>query len=187
MRPVFLFALSAVVVCLAVSMPALAGKPDPDKYPLRVHIFRYAVQQHPGRELKSQSDMAAYVSGMGHADLFENGEPRGFQFRYSCTVAMLASERYSTFPARWKKKDATLEILLPESGKPWNMESCNLQTEMRSGLVFYWKNGEVAEEAAAALKDWMVKHQYDPENGKEEPVMAPGESATSNPQIAAPE
>jgi hypothetical protein len=187
MRPFLLFALGAVACCLAVSAPVLAGKPDPDKYPLRVHIFRYVVQQRPSREFKSQSDVMAYVDGMGQADLFENREPRGFQFRYSCTAGMMASERYGTFPARWKKKESTLEILLPEAGKPWNMESCNLQTEMRNGLVFYWKNGEVAEERSEVLKDWMVKHRYDPENGKEEPVMEPGESETSNPQIAEPE
>jgi hypothetical protein len=29
-------------------------------------------------------------------------------------------------------------------------------------------------ECAAVLKEWMVKHQYDPEKGKDEPVMGPG-------------
>lgn len=187
MRSVLLFALSAVTGCLAVSMPALAGKPDEGKYPLRVHIMRFVAQPNHSRETKSPSDPPPYLEGMGVADLFENGEPLGFQFTYSCTATMEASGAYSTFPARWKKRDKTLEILLPQAGKPWNSESCDLKTEMMTGLVYYWKNGSLAEEPSASLKGWMAKHQFDPENGKEVPVMAPGESETSDPQLAGPD
>jgi hypothetical protein len=187
MRPVFFFFLSAVAGCMAVALPALAGKADEAKYPLRVHILRFVAQPNHSREPHSLTDPPPYVAGMGAADLFENGEPQGFQFTYSCTASMEASGAYSTLPARWKKKDKTLEILLPQAGKPWNSESCNLQVEMRPGLVYYWKDGAVAEEPAAVLKGWMVKHRYDPENGREEPVMAPGESAEGDPQIAGPD
>lgn len=193
MRLVFLLGLGAVAACLAVSTIAQAGKPDAAKYPLRVHIFRYVVQPSRSRDFKNHSEGAEYVAGMGQADLFENGEPLGFQFRYSCTVPMIVSGGHETFPARWKKKDRTLEILLPQAGKPWNQEGCDLQTEMRTGLVYYWKNGAVAEESDAVLKDWMVKHKFDPENGQEEPVTAagdsagPGGAATSDPLLEAPE
>jgi hypothetical protein len=125
---------------------------------------------------------------MGQADLFENSDPRGFQFRYSCTVPMVASGGHETFPARWKKKDKALEILLPQAGKPWNQEGCDLQTEMQTGLVYYWKNGAVAEESDALLKAWMVKHKFDPENGSEEPAMAARDSTEeSDPLLEAPE
>jgi hypothetical protein len=186
-RRVFAFALSASLGSLAVSTPALAVKPDEAKYPLRVHIMRFAAQPNHSRVPKSLSDPPPYVAGMGVADLFENGEPQGFQFTYSCTVAMQASGGYSTLPARWKKKDKTLEILLPQAGKPWNSESCNLTTEMSAGLVYYWKNGSLAEESSAVLKDWMAKHQYDPENDQEEPVMEAGESSARDPQLAGPD
>jgi len=187
MGRVLAFALSTVVGCLAASTPTLAVKPDESKFPLRVHIMRFVAQPNHSRERKSLSDPPPYVEGVGVADLFEDGEPRGFQFAYSCTATMEASGAYSTFPARWKKKEKTLEILLPQAGKPWNSESCSLNTEMMTGLVYYWKNGAVAEEPAAALKDWMAKHQYDPENGKEVPAMAPGEAETSDPQLAGPD
>jgi hypothetical protein len=179
---------AAVACCMALSSVAGAGKPDAAKYPLRVHIFRYAVQPSRSLGTKKPSDGPEYVGGMGQADLFENGEPRGFQFSYSCTVPMIASGGHETFPARWKKKDKTLEILLPQAGKPWNQEGCDLQTEMRTGLVYYWKDGAVAEEPEALLKGWMVKHKFDPENGAEEPVAAAGEPAgVSDPLLESPE
>jgi hypothetical protein len=180
MRHFSLFGLCALAVCLAVSTAALASKPDPDDYPLRVHILKFVTRASSSREPKHPSDAPDYVSGMGVADLFENGDPRGFQFSFSCIGGLKASGGYANFPARWKKKDKTLEILLPETGKPWNLETCQLKTEMRPGLVFYWKDAKIAEESAASLKDWMVKHQYDPEKGKEEPVLLPGESADND-------
>jgi hypothetical protein len=184
---------AAIAGCLALSTVALAGKPEEAKYPLRVHIFRYVVQPSHSRDFKNPSGMAEYVTGMGQADLFENGNPRGIQFRYSCTVPMIASGGHETFPARWKKKDKTLEILLPRAGKPWDQDGCDLQTEVRTGLVYYWKDGAVAEESDALLKAWMVQHKFDPENGSQEPVMAagepvgPGATATTDPFLEAPE
>jgi hypothetical protein len=191
MRIFSVIRMSAGIVCLAASTMAFAGSPDLAKYPLRVHIFRYLAQPRSSRDFKRQSDMAEYINGMGQAVLFEGGEPRGFQFYYSCTVPMQASGRYATYPARWKKKDKTLEILLPQEGKAENMDSCDLQAEMRTGLVYYWKNGEVAEEPATVLKNWMVKHKFDPESNDEEPVLSPSEAAPSggagDSQIAEPE
>jgi len=181
----------ALAACLLVSTTAQASKPDPDDYPLRVHILKFTTRAPMSREPKHPSDSPDYVSGMGVADLFESGQPSGFQFSYSCIGGLKASAGYANFPARWKKKDKTLEILLPETGRPWNLETCQLQTEMRPGLAFYWRDAKIAEESAAVLKDWMVKHKYDPEKGREEPVLLPGESAdddgTSGSTLVSPE
>jgi hypothetical protein len=52
------------------------------------------------------------------------------------------------------------------------MESCDLQVVlMRPGLAYFWNvdDDTVVEELAAKFKDWMVKHQYDPEKGMDEP------------------
>jgi hypothetical protein len=177
MRPVVFLGLTAVAVCLAFSSPALAGGPDPADYPLRVHILKSTAQPRHSREGKHWSDAPDYVDGMGVANLFENGQPRGFQFSYSCIANLQPSSGYGTYPARWKKREKTLEILLPESGKPWNLQACQLQAGMRPGLAFCWRNGLVAEESAALLKDWMVKHQYNPEMGKDDPILSAGDAA----------
>jgi hypothetical protein len=87
-------------------------------------------------------------------------------------ASLRTSGGYATFPARWKKREKTLEVLLPEAGKPWNNVTCDLHAEMRPGLVFFLRNDLLAEESAAVLKDWMAKHQYDPEKGKEDPQSA---------------
>ena len=147
-----------------------ASSPDPDDYPLRVHILHYNSHAPGKRDSKSFTGMADYIEGEGHADLFEHGEPQGFQFHNSCLEKLEVDGGYGTIPARWKKKDKTLDILVPQRGKPWNMEVCELQVEMRPGLAYYWTDDSVVEEAATAFKDWMVKHQYDPEKGLEQPV-----------------
>jgi hypothetical protein len=192
MQRVFLFGLSAVAFFLTLSNAALASGPNPDNYSLRVHILKYASRSAPSHG-KNLSGMQDFVDGQGVADLFENGEPRGFEFTSSCTEPPMASSGYGSFPARWKKKEKTLEILLPQTGKPWNWESCDLRTEMAEGLVFFWKNGSLAVEAAKVLKEWMVKHQYNPEQGKDEPILPVGElpatggTGPSDPQLAGPE
>jgi hypothetical protein len=170
MRRVLLIALCAVVGCIALSTAVEASGPDPADYPLRVLVFKNTFQPRHAREGKHFEDGPDYVDGMGVADLFENGSPRALEYSYSCIEGMRASSGYETFPARWKKKDRTLQILLPRPGKPWDNVTCDLKAEMRDGLAFYWKDDEVAVEVAAAFKDWMVKHQYDPENDKNDPV-----------------
>ena len=173
MQRAFFCGLGVVMGCLALSMAVSAGGRDPADYPLRVHIFKYVSQSRHGREPKNRNDDGPdYVDGQGVADLFENGEPRGFQFTYNCIDVLRESGGYSTIPARWKKKEKTLELLAPEPGKPWNSETCDLKTEMRPGLAFILKNDSMAEESAAALKEWMAKHEYDPEKGKDAPVAA---------------
>lgn len=172
MRRTFIVALSAFGAFLLLATARAAFARDAADYPLRVHIFKYVSQSRHSRESKNSSDAPDYVDGQGVADLFENGEPRGFEFSYSCMDSLKTSGGYATFPARWKKKEKTLEVLLPEVGKPWNNVSCDLRVEMRPGLAFYLRNESMAEESAAVFKDWMVKHQYDPENGKDVPAPA---------------
>ena len=187
MRSFLVLILSAFAVCLACPNTALASGPDIDRYPLRVYIFRFNARPGDARESRRTGGMADYISGMGQADLFENGEPRGFQFTYSCVVKMRVSGRYSTVPARWKKKDKTLEILLTQNGKPEDLDACELQPVLLPEQVFFWKNGEVSMESSAALKEWMVKHKFDPEKSAEEPFLAAGESDATESPLMGPE
>jgi len=187
MRLVFFFGLGAVAGCLAQSVPALAGKADPADYPLRVHILKNTARSRNTREPQHLGDSPDYIDGMGVADLFESGEPQGFTFSYSCVDGLKASSGYGSYPARWKKAQKTLELLVPQPGKPWNLETCSLQAAMRPGLVFCWKNGNIAEESGAVLKEWMVKHQYDPEKDKDDPVMLPGETEAADSPLADPD
>lgn len=172
MRRIFVCVLSGLAGCLAFSAVVLAKGPDPADYPLRVHVLKNTSRSRHSRESKTFSETPDYLDGAGGADLFESGQPMGFQFRYSCIEPLKASEGYATYPARWKKREKTLEILVPQAGKPWNMESCDLQVVlMRPGLAYFWNvdDDTVVEELAAKFKDWMVKHQYDPEKGMDEP------------------
>jgi hypothetical protein len=81
----------------------------------------------------------------------------------------MVSPGYETYPARWLKPGRTLEILEPQFGKPGAYEVCELKVELKE-TVYFKHGGLLDEEPAAKFKDWMDKHQYDPEKGKNEPV-----------------
>lgn len=178
--------LVVLVLGFGLSHFTVAESPNPDRFGLRVYIFSIASRAESGRAPKHPSDMPDFLAGSGQADLFESGEPHAFQFTFSCTAGMTASAGYVTFPARWKKPGKTLEVLLPQRGKPDSMEPCDLQVEFVPDLAYFWKNGALAAGPPAPLVDWMKKHRFDPENGSEEPMLLPGDSADTDP-FRAPE
>ncbi len=177
MRRVLLCGLAVFAVCVLLSTAVLAAR-NPADYPLRVHIFQH-----------SSYSMYAYrtlngVDGEGRANLFENGEPRGFDFRYYCGNRLMNSMGYETYPARWKKPGKEMQILLPADGG-----ACDLKVEVKPNVVYRRHNGNLEEEPAARYKEWMVKHQYDPEHGMDLPVAAaaePAQPGASAPQQTAP-
>jgi hypothetical protein len=155
--------VSGLVACALLSTGALAR--NPDDYPLRVHIFEHNTHSHYYHRTLDT------VDGEGRANLYENGEPRGFDYSYRCSERIRNSPGFETYLAKWKKRDQTLEILMPKLGKPGATESCDLHVEMKD-IAYYKHGGTVDEEPASAFKQWMEKHQYDPEHGKNEPVKA---------------
>lgn len=163
MRRIIFYCLGGAIGFALLSTVALAGGRNVADYPLRVHIFGYNAHSHYyGRSLDE-------VDGEGRANLYENSEPRGFDFSYHCSDRLRASAGFETYLARWKKQGQTLEILLPVFGKPGASESCELKVLMKD-TAYFRRNGMTGEEPASAFKEWMVKHQYDPEHGQNEPV-----------------
>lgn len=156
-----------------LSVIAAAG-PSPADFPLRVHMFQVSQHSHYRR------GSLDYVDGEGRANLFENSNPQGFDFGYRCGRRLLVSPGYETYPARWKKSGRQIDILLPVMGKPGEMSACNLQVEMKD-TVYFRHNGILGEESEATLKDWMQKHEYDPEHGKNLPIMPPAPPQPNDP------
>jgi len=171
-------------MCLGLSTAAMAGGRNAADYPLRVHIFQYNAHSHYYRTGSMGPSSLDEVDGEGRANLYENGAPRGFDFSYRCSDRLRGSPGYETFPARWKKQDREIEVLLPEFGKPGEMESCGLKVLMKE-TAYYRHDGGLDEVPIAKFKDWMDKHQYDPEKGKNLPVAAtPSGSGTQQPAPA---
>jgi hypothetical protein len=181
MRRVFLWSLSGLAGCLLLSTAVQAAGGGGAAYPLRVHIFQRDSHSHYYR-----GQSLDYVDGEGRANLYENGEPHGFDFSYRCGERLMVSAGYETYFARWKKPGKTLELLLPVMGKPGAADACELQVEMKNA-AYYRHNGAVDEEPEATFKDWMDRHQYDPENGKNDPVpVAPAPTGSGAASAAAP-
>jgi hypothetical protein len=161
------FAVFSVVVSAAfllVSSAAFAGGHNPADYPLRVHIFSHEGHSHYAHNTLD------YVDGEGRANLYQDGQPTGFDYGYRCSDRLMNSMGYETYMARWKKPGKSLEILLPVMGNPNAAHTCELKVDLKAGMAYFKRDGLVSEEPAAVFKGWMDKVQYDPEHGKDLPT-----------------
>ena len=83
MRRACVYALGVIAVCFFVSTAAFASKVNAADYPLRVHIvFRNGIRHYHGYGGGFTS--LDTVDGLGQGNLFENGQPLGFDFTYQC-------------------------------------------------------------------------------------------------------
>ena len=158
-------ASAAVLLCiLAVqSLTLTAFAADAGQFPLRVHIYQSSQQpQYRGRELVNNH-------GTGRANLYEHGQPRGFDFNFSCNTQIMTSSGYETYRARWKSKPQTMEVFIPTIGKPGFGHTCEFKVSVKD-FAYFRRNGAVSSEPASTFKAWMDKHHYDPEHGKNEPT-----------------
>jgi hypothetical protein len=159
-------------LCLLVASTTLlhAESKNPSDYPLRVHIYgREQTTFYHNRNLDESK-------GEGRANLFENGEARGVDFNYECSAKLKPSFGYETYPAKWKKPNQELVVLLPVFGKSNAYFTCNLKTEIKD-YAYFTQDGKMGSEPTPQFKAWMVKHDYDPEHGKNLPTKPERQTA----------
>lgn len=158
-------------LCLLFTPAVLsAASKNPADYPLRIHIFGHSQTTFYHARSIDES------RGEGRANLFENGEARGVDFNYSCSDKLKVSFGYETYPAKWKKPGRELTVLMPVFGKSNSYWTCNLETDVKD-FAYAAHNGRMNSEPVEAFKTWMVRHDYDPEHGKDVPTK-PEPSAT---------
>ena len=170
LRRPFTRALFLSCVLAAPAFVPNARAAAPGDFPLRVHIYQNSEHTH------YHHDVIVNVEGMGRANIYEHGEPRGFDFNFLCGERVMTSSGFETYPARWRKKPQTLEIFVPNiGGRPGSGHTCELKVDLKD-FAYFRHSGAVNSEPVGAFKKWMDKHQYDPEHGKNEPVgLAPSE------------
>ena len=113
---------------------------------------------------------------------------KGVEFTFDCDQKLKASFGYETYPAKWKKSGQELTVLLPVFGKSNAYFTCGLKTAIKD-FAYVAHDGKLSSEPPVQFKTWMVKHDYDPEHGKNMPTkpdpVAPSagqNSATPQPQ-----
>ena len=156
--------LSFLIVTLSLSSAAItyAESHNPADYPLRIHIFRR------NEETFYHNRQAEEAKGEGRANLFEGGEPKGIDFQFDCDMRLQTSSGYETYPAKWRKPGLELTILQPQFGKN-AYSACRLKVMVKD-FVYVSHNGNLSTEGADVFKQWMTKHDYDPEHGKDLPT-----------------
>ena len=162
-------ARNLLFLCLLSPIVLHAESKNPADYPLRVHIL--------GKNQTTfyHNRFAEEAKGEGRANLFENSEARGVDFTFDCSEKLKASFGFETYPAKWKKPNQELTVLLPVFGKTGSYFTCNLKTDVKD-FAYATHNGKMISEPVADFKQWMIKHDYDPEHGKNTPTrLQPGE------------
>ncbi len=74
---------------------------------------RFAGHRHTGI-LQKKCRRHGPISVMNHRrpQEFENGVAQGIDYSFSCSDQVMTSSGYETYPAKWKKKDEELIILM---------------------------------------------------------------------------
>ena len=154
----------ASCLCLALTtFPLHAESKNPADYPFRLHIFG-----------KSETNYYHFRSveeskGEGRANLFANGGVHGVDFNFDCSQKLKSSFGYETYPAKWKRPNQELVVLLPVFGKAGSYFTCDLKTDVKD-FAYYSHDGKLNSEPPEKFKAWMDRHEYDPEHGKNIPV-----------------
>ncbi len=110
--------------------------------------------------------------GEGRANLYANGEVHAVDFHFDCGEKIERSVGYETYMARWRKPGSQLEVLFPVFGKAGKFFTCDLDTNVKPDVAYYTHSGSIEEEPREKFKDWMVRHNYDPEHGKDLPATS---------------
>jgi hypothetical protein len=165
-------AVTLLCLCLLVPTAALlAESKNPADYPLRIHIIGHnQTTFYHGRE-------AEEAKGEGRANLFENSEARGVDFSFDCSEKLKSSFGYETYPTKWRKPNKELTVLLPVFGKTGSFFTCNIKTDIKD-FAYVAHDGKISSESVEDFKKWMVKHDYDPEKGKNMPTRLQPAEAT---------
>lgn len=157
-------------ILAATSLMIFAESKNPADYPLRIHIFgRNETNWYRFHNVEDSR-------GEGRANLFENNEVHGVDFNFDCSQKLKASFGYETYPAKWKKPNKELVVLLPVFGKTGSYFTCDLNTDVKD-FAYFWHNGNLASESPADYEAWMARHDYDPVHGKDVPIRAHNETA----------
>jgi hypothetical protein len=156
-----------------------AESKNPADFPLRVHVF--------GRNETTfyHNRYAEESKGEGRANLFANGEVHAIDFTFDCSEKLKPSFGYETYPAKWKKPNQELTVLLPVFGKANTFFTCNIKTDVKD-FAYTAHDGKMSSEPPAEFKTWMIKHDYDPEHGKNAPTKPEPKSAAAQ-QPAGPQ
>jgi hypothetical protein len=163
------------LVLLLTSTAAFADSKNPADYPLRIHVFGRSETTFYHNRIEEEA------KGDGRANLFEGGVAHAVDFSFACDEKLRSSFGYETYMARWKKPGKELIVLLPIFGKSNTFFTCNLKTDVKD-FAYASHDGHMTSEPVDQFKAWMVKHDYDPEHGKNQPIkVAAGEAQPQAP------
>ncbi len=140
-----------LLLLLCISAQPLLAR-DLNDYPLRVEI----VWRHwEAYNLTPRTTMPTFVhKENGHGNIHDGNAVVGFDFEYEGVPNLATASPKEIFPARWKKAEEQLELLLPDVGHQGKFFACDLKTLVRKGVYVQTSQGvvEISQEDYKAGK-----------------------------------
>ncbi len=136
---------------LCIPVLPLSAK-DLNDYPLRVEIIWKHWEVY---NLAPGSTIPSFVHKVnGHGNIHDGSAAQGFDFEYQGSPNLGAAAPNEIFPARWKKPQQELELLLPDVGHQGKYFTCELETLVRKGVYVRSSQGvvEISQEDYKAGK-----------------------------------
>lgn len=163
-----------VVLFAALLNPTVSPAKDPADYPLSVHILH----------AQWNRDRHGVHHGWGRGNIREGDTVRGFDYSFDGCTPFRETISPQKYPAKWKKPQLQLQVLVSEIGKVNKFETCNVNTSLIEG-VYMRGPGGIRALSQEQFKAWRVKRdaiaasQY--EMG---PVAPPSASPSVTPAAA---
>jgi hypothetical protein len=106
---------------------------DPEKDPLRVHVF--------SRRVHHNRRFGAFY-GEGRANLIEANQIVGVDFSYDCLYKFMDSDADEYYPAKWKNEGLSVEMLMGVIGTDTKTHTCELKIAIKD-FVYHRAGGKI--------------------------------------------
>jgi hypothetical protein len=109
-------------------------------YPLRVHV--YSTNWHSNAPyFFSDIDVSYGYQGYGRANLTDGTNTNAMEYTFACDHHFLRSDPDEAFPARWRKPDHEIEMLMGEIGSE-KTTTCRMKVTLKD-YVYHRLNGHL--------------------------------------------
>jgi len=171
------------LILIVLLSPALVfAAKDTSDYPLRIELLDNTWTWYRPYPVRDPANIVYRVTGRGN--IGDGSTTHAFDFNYECFTHARVTLENQFYPAKWKKPQHELELLVPDIGKEGKYKACEVRTTLRDGV--YVKSGstlvEISQEDYAARSA-----QHDAPKApqpQEQPASVSKLSVTSNPDSA---
>ena len=127
-----LLSVSVTGLVLALPSHSVAGR-NLDEYSLRVRVVQTRWTHYTNARTASPRFHSPY-EGEGRGNIEDGPAVNGFDFSYACSCPVERTIVGTSYPAKWKKAQTQLAVLVPKMGEADKYEECELKASALPGV-----------------------------------------------------